>query len=125
MNVRSQEQGEEDQPDERLQLLNVLLAQAEELPDNQAYMDGFSAVPAFKTDKYLSKIKMVPGGIKINCNTGVVMTNKRGKYGRLKVWYIPDGIANIFSMHKLKKMYPITCDSWGGYYKVHTSKRHV
>jgi hypothetical protein len=53
------------------------------------------------------------------------MTYKRGKYGRLKVWYIPDGITNIISMHKLEKMYCITYDSWDRYYEVHTPKGHV
>jgi hypothetical protein len=69
-------------------------------------------VTAFKTDKYLREInKMVPRGIKTNCNVGAVMTNKRETYGGLKVWYISDGIANIFSMHELEKMYCITYDS--------------
>ncbi len=53
------------------------------------------------------------------------MTDKREKYGGLKVWYIPDGIANIFSMHELEKMYCITYNSWDGYYKVHTPKGRV
>ncbi len=68
---------------------------------------------------------MVPRGIKINCNAGAVMTDKRGKYGGLNVWYIPDGITNIFSMHELEKMYHITYNSWDGYYKVHMPKGHV
>jgi hypothetical protein len=69
---------------------------------------------AFKTDKYLREIKTVPEGIKINCNTGAVSTNQMGTYGNLKVWYIPDKIANIFSMHELEKKYRITYDSWEG-----------
>jgi hypothetical protein len=80
---------------------------------------------AFKTDRYLREIEMVPGGIKINCNAGAVMTNKRGKYGGLNVLYIPDGIANIFSTHELEKMYCIAYDNWDGYYEVHTPKRRV
>ncbi len=115
MNVRSQEEEEQEQTKEGHQLLNVTLTQAGELPDNWAYLDGCSSVMAFKTDKYLSKIETVPGRIKINCNAGVVMTDKREKYGRLKVWYIPDEIANIFSMHKLEKMYCITFNSWDRY----------
>jgi hypothetical protein len=125
MNVSSQEQGEQEQPKEGHQLLNVMLVQAGELPNNRAYLDGCSTVTAFKTDKYLREIEMVPGGIKINCNAGAVMTNKRGKYGGLKAWYIPDGTPNIFSMHKLEKMYRITYNSWDGYYKVHMPKGSV
>ena len=80
---------------------------------------------AFKSNKYLKDVKTVQGGIKINCNAGAVTTNPRGTYGGLKVWYLPDGITNIFSMHKLKKAYCITHDSWDGYYVVHTPKGEV
>ena len=41
------------------------------------------------------------------------------------MWYLPDRIANIFLMHKLKKLYRITYDSWDGYYIVHTPKGDV
>ncbi len=85
MNIRSQEEREQGHAKEGNQLLNMTLAQAEELPDSWAYLDGCSMVMAFKTDKYLRGIEMVPRGIKINCNAGAVMTNKRGKYGELNV----------------------------------------
>jgi hypothetical protein len=48
-----------------------------------------------------------------------------GSYGNPKVRYLPKGTANIFSMHKLKKLYRITYDSWMGYYMVHTLKGAV
>ncbi len=54
-----------------------------------------------------------------------MVTNKRGTYGNLKVWYLPDGIANIFSTHELEKLYRITYNSWQGYYVVHTPKGEV
>ena len=38
----------------------------------------------------------------------------------MKVWYIPEGIANIFLMNELEKKYCFTYDSWEGYYVVHT-----
>ncbi len=91
----------EEQEQEGHQLLNVTLVQGGALPDNRAYLNGCSTVTAFKTNKYLQKIKTVPGGIKINCNAGAVSTNPMGTYENLKVWYIPDGIAIIFSMHEL------------------------
>jgi hypothetical protein len=52
-------------------------------------------------------------------------TNKVGKYGGLSVWYISNGIANIFFMNELEKHYRITYNSWQGYYVVHTPKREV
>jgi hypothetical protein len=77
---------------------------------------------AFKMGKYLKKIRMVARGIRINCNAGSVMSNKKGPYGQLNVWYIPNGFSNIFSMHKLEKQYCFTYDSWVGYYSVHAIK---
>ena len=95
------------------------------MPDDRAYLDGCSTVTAFKSDKHLKNIKTVRGGVNINCNAGTVATNLRGTYGGLKVWYLPDGIANIFSMHKLKQTYRITYDSLDGYYVVHTPRGEV
>jgi hypothetical protein len=87
-----EEQGEtKDQQEEGHQLLNVMLAQGGNLPENQAYLDGCSTGTAFKMDKYLKGIKMLPSGMKINCNAGAVSTNCMGTYGKLKVWYLPGG----------------------------------
>ena len=41
------------------------------------------------------------------------------------MWYLLDGIANIFSMHELEKLYHIRYDSWVGYYVVHTPNGEV
>lgn len=79
------------------QLLHVSMLQADELPDNRAYLDGCSTVTAFKSKQYLENIRSVKRGVKINCNSGVMCTNEVGDYGTMNVWYIPDGIANIVS----------------------------
>jgi hypothetical protein len=113
MNVEAQDNGGEAQ-EEGHQLLNVLLAQGGALPDNQAYLDRCSTVTAFKNNKFLTGVKEVREGIKIICNAGAVVTNLRGSYGRLKVWYLPDRLANIFSMHQLERLYHITYNSWDG-----------
>jgi hypothetical protein len=42
-------------------------------------------------------------GIKINCNSETMKANQVGDYGLMNVWYIPDRIANIFSMNVLEK----------------------
>ena len=91
------------------------MLQADELPDNRAYLDGCSTVTEFKSKQYLENIRSVKRGVKINCNSRVMRTNKVGDYGTMNVWYIPDGIANIFSMNELEKKYRITYDSWQGY----------
>jgi hypothetical protein len=59
---------------------------------------------------------MQPTSIKINCNTGNVSTNQMGSYGKIIVWYLPNRIANIFSMHELEKSY----QSWEGFYVIYT-----
>ncbi len=88
--------------DKARQLLNVMFAQGEALPDNRAYLDGCSMVITFKTKKYLKGSKTLPNGIKINCNAGVGTTTQMESYGRHKVWYFHGGIANIFSMQKFE-----------------------
>jgi hypothetical protein len=120
INLQAQDNAGGDKEGEGHQLLNITLAQGGALPDNRAYLDGCSTVTTFKNDKYLKGVKKVREGIKIICNAGLVTTNFKGNYGRLKVWYVPKGIANIFSMHKLKRLYCITYDNWDGYYVVHT-----
>ncbi len=126
LHMNLEEQGKtKDQQEEGHQLLNVTLAQGGNLPENQAYLDGCSPVTAFKTDKYLKGIKLLPSGIKINCNAGAVLTNRMGTYGKLKVWHLPGGIANIFLMHDLEKLYRIMYDSWEGHYIVHTPRGAV
>jgi hypothetical protein len=125
MNLERQDENEQEGTEEGHQLLNVTLAQGGAIPDNRVYLDGCSTATSFKSRKYLKGIEMTEQGIKINCNAGAVTTNKQGTYGSLKVWYLPDGIANMFSMHKLEKIYCITYDSWVGYYAVHTSKGEV
>jgi hypothetical protein len=125
INLQVQDNTGGGQEEEGHQLLNITLTQRGALPNNWAYLDGCSTVMAFKNDKYLEGVKKVREGIKINCNAGLVMSNLKGNYGRLKVWYVPEGIANIFSMHELDHLYPITYDSWDGYYVVHTSRGEV
>ena len=101
-------------------MMHVSFSQGGELPDDQAYLDGCSTVTAFKNKKFLENLHQVKGGIKINCNARAVTTDAKGEFGGLSVWYLPDGIANIFSMHELEKLYRITYDSWEGFYVVHT-----
>ena len=127
MNVEAQEEEgrKEQEAQEGHQMLHVTLAQRGALPDDRAYLNECSTITAFKSEKHLKNIKTVRGGVKINCNAGTLATNLRGTYGGLKVWYLPDGIANIFSMHELERFYRITYDSWEGYYVVHTPKVEV
>ena len=125
MDLEGQEKGEQEAAKEEHQMHHVSLTQGRDLPDNQAYLDACLAVTALKNDKFLPKIRAVQGGIRINCNAQAVVTNKKGKFGRLKLWYLPDRTANIFLMHELEKMYWIMYDSWEGFYIVHMPRGAV
>ena len=125
MNLEAQEGTEQEPADDAHQLLNVVMAQGGELPNNRVYLDGCSTVTAFKNKQLLKNIKTEERGVRINCHAGMVTTNERGTYGKLKAWYLPDGIANIISMHELESLYRITYDSWAGYYVIHTPEGEV
>ncbi len=71
------------------QLLSMALMQGGALPDNQVYLDGCSTVTAFKSGKYFKGVKTLARRIRINCNTGAVMTNRKGMYTRLQVGICP------------------------------------
>jgi hypothetical protein len=90
MNLEAHEETTQEAAEDAHQLLNVTFAQGGELPDSRVYLDGCSTVHAFKSDKYLERIKTKARGVWISCNAGAVSTNKRGTYGSLKVWYLPD-----------------------------------
>ena len=61
-------------------------------------------------------------GMQVNCNADRIKTNRKGEYGLVEAWYMPKGIANIFSMNEIEKLHRITYKSIDGYYVVHTDK---
>ena len=63
--------------------------------------------------------------MQVNCNTGSIKPNQKGEYGRVEAWYMPKGIANIFSMNEIEKLYCITYNIIYGYYMVHIDKGPV
>ncbi len=107
------------------QFFNASLLQADALPDQRVYLDGGSTVTAFKSKQYLSNICTIDKCVKINCNSGVLRTNQARDYGSMNVWFIPQGIVNIFSMNKLEKKYRIMNNNWQNNYMVHTLQGEV
>jgi hypothetical protein len=97
------------------QFFHYSMLQGDKLPNHQVYLVGCFMVTAFKARKYLENLCCMSRGMNINCNSGAMRTIRVGDYGMLKVWYILEGVANIFSIDKLKKKYLITYDSWEGY----------
>ena len=101
------------------------MLQGKELPSNRAYLENCSTVTAFKTAKYIRNIKTKKKGMQVNCNAGSIKINRKGEYGRVEAWYMPEGIANILSMNEIENLHHITYDSIGGYYVIHTDKGPV
>ena len=63
--------------------------------------------------------------MQLNFNAGSIKTKQKGEYRRVEAWYMPKGIANIFSMNEKEKLHHIIYDSIDGYYLVHTDKGPV
>ena len=63
--------------------------------------------------------------MQVNCNAWSIKTNRKGDYGRVESWYMPEGISNTFSMNEIEKLHRITYNSIDGYYVVHTDKGPV
>ena len=89
------------------------MLQGKELSSNRDYLDNCSTVTAFKTAKYIRNIK-TKKGMQVNCNAGSIKTNRKGEYRQVEAWYMPKGIANIFSMNEIEKLHHITYDSIDG-----------
>ncbi len=83
------------------------LLQADALLDQRAYLDGGSTVTAFNSKQYLSNICTVDKGVEINCKLGALRTNQVGDCGSMNVWFVPQGIANIFLMNELEKKFSL------------------
>ena len=81
-----------------------------------------SIVTGFKDSDRIEGISEVSNGMKVHCNTGEVVSNKVGSWGKLKAWHLPDFIANIISvnMNELEQHNCVTYDSWNVHYIVHT-----
>ena len=63
--------------------------------------------------------------MQVNCNAGIIKTNRKGEYRRVEAWYIPKGIANIFYINETEKLHRFTYDIIDRYYMVHTDKGPV
>lgn len=69
-------------------------------------LDNQSTVDVFYNASLLQNIRVTPNSMDIHCNAGIASTNLIGDlpgYGR--VWYHPDGIANILSLARVKEKY--------------------
>jgi hypothetical protein len=78
-------------------------------------LDNQSTVDVFSNKSLLRNVREAPNTCRISCNAGVVTTNMIGDLPGypVPVWYHPDGIANILSLHRVSQHCRVTYDSDG------------
>ena len=78
-------------------------------------LDSQSTVDVFSNPKLLSNICDAKRSLTLYCNAGKAIITKKGDLeGYGTVWYHPDGIANILSLHNVQKKYKVSYDSKKG-----------
>lgn len=92
---------------------NVSLTTYEDkLPSSWILLDNQSTVHVFNNRRMFCKLCTVKTTMTIRCNAGTKTTNQQGLLpGFGWVWYLPEGIANIFSLSKIAAKYRVTFDS--------------
>ena len=54
-------------------------------------------------NKYLQNIRSSDKNLRGNCNAGVAMSEEKGDYGYLSMWFMEHGIAIIVSIDFIEK----------------------
>jgi hypothetical protein len=83
------------------------------VPSSWILLDNQLMVDVFHNADLLKNIQQGKGHMDIHCNVGVTSTNLIGDLpGYGKVWYHPNGIANILSLKRVKtRGHRVTYDS--------------
>ena len=82
------------------------------IPITWLLLDSQSTVDVFCNADLLEGIHKVNTTLTIRCNAGRKTTHWKGYLpGYGKVWYYPEGIANILSLSRVKQRYRVTYDS--------------
>ena len=78
-------------------------------------LDSQSSIDIFCNPKLLSNIHDVKHTFNLYCNSGRAIISKKGDLkGYGMVWYHPEGIANILSLHNVQRKHKVTYDSSHG-----------
>jgi len=90
------------------------LSKRVDLKSNTLLIDSCLTVNLISNLALLHDIHKVNKPLKVCCNAGVRTTNMMGTLGRFPepVWHDPNAVANILSLHTVKKYYLIVYDSW-------------
>jgi hypothetical protein len=86
------------------------------IPNNWIRLDSQPTIVVFQCSDLLENIHQASTSMDIHSNSGMTTTNLMGEYpGYGKVWYNPNGIANILSMSQMvSRGYAITYSSANG-----------
>ena len=103
--------------------VELLLAQSrtETIPQSWVLLDNQSTVDVFCNSDLLDDIHDSDHPLAIHCNAGIAWAHQRGTLpGYNEVWFYPNGIANILSLHNVLHRFRVTLDTQRGkYFTVH------
>ena len=86
------------------------------LPTSWLLLDSCSTVNMISDRSLLTDIHTADEPIPVHCNAGTITLTQKGTLGHFPdpVWYNPNGIANILSLHAVKRHYHVTMDTETG-----------
>ena len=83
------------------------------LPPSWLLLDSCSTINMISDRSLLRDLHSADKPIPVHCNAGTVTLTQKGTLGQFPetVWYNPNGIANILSLHAVRRHYRITMDT--------------
>ena len=73
------------------------------LDPHKVYLDSCSTYHQFINDDYVSNIHGVERRLREPCNGGTSTISEEGDHGNIRVWFNPEGSANIYSIPRLEE----------------------
>ena len=76
-------------------------------------LDSCSTVNLISDKDLLTDIHPVPHSLQVRCNAGSVVIDHQGYLGSYPepVWFNPEGIANLMSLHNVQQYYQVTLNT--------------